>query len=83
MWTPLDNKYFETFSYLPPLSDDEIAKQVDYIVNNGELLIWAFIAVAAAMDAWTTQSGRRFLRDHLSTRVLLQSRRLHPHPGVR
>jgi len=35
VWTPLDNKYFETFSYLPPLSDDEIAKQVDYIVNNG------------------------------------------------
>ena len=83
MWTPLDNKYFETFSYLPPLSDDEIAKQVDYIVNNGELLIWAFIAVAAAMDAWITQSGRHFLRDHLSTRVLLRSRRLHPHPGVR
>lgn len=37
MWTPLDNKYFETFSYLPPLTDDEIAKQIDYIVNNGEL----------------------------------------------
>ena len=29
------NKFFETFSYLPPLSEDEIAKQVDYIVNNG------------------------------------------------
>lgn len=26
---------FETFSYLPPLSDDQIARQVDYIVNNG------------------------------------------------
>ena len=26
---------FETFSYLPPLTDDQIAKQVDYIVNNG------------------------------------------------
>jgi ribulose-bisphosphate carboxylase small chain len=25
---------FETFSYLPPLSDDQIARQVDYIVNN-------------------------------------------------
>lgn len=36
VWTPIDNKFFETFSFLPPLSDEEIAKQVDYIVNNGE-----------------------------------------------
>lgn len=28
-------RMFETFSYLPPLSDDQIARQVDYIVNNG------------------------------------------------
>jgi ribulose-bisphosphate carboxylase small chain len=35
VWTPINNKFFETFSYLPPLTDDEIAKQVDYIVNNG------------------------------------------------
>jgi ribulose-bisphosphate carboxylase small chain len=28
-------RFFETFSYLPPLSDEQIAKQVDYIVNNG------------------------------------------------
>ncbi len=27
---------FETFSYLPPLSDEQIAAQVDYIVANGE-----------------------------------------------
>merc|ERR1740138_80214 len=35
VWTPVDNKYFETFSYLPPLTDAEIAKQVDYLVRNG------------------------------------------------
>jgi ribulose-bisphosphate carboxylase small chain len=35
VWRPDNNKYFETFSYLPPLSDDQIARQVDYIVNNG------------------------------------------------
>jgi ribulose-bisphosphate carboxylase small chain len=35
VWTPINNKFFETFSYLPPLSDSEISKQVDYIVNNG------------------------------------------------
>ena len=26
---------FETFSFLPPLTDAEIARQVDYIVVNG------------------------------------------------
>jgi ribulose-bisphosphate carboxylase small chain len=33
--TPKNNKFFETFSFLPPLSNDEISKQVAYIVNNG------------------------------------------------
>jgi ribulose-bisphosphate carboxylase small chain len=35
VWQPIDNKMFETFSYLPPLSDQEIARQVDYITANG------------------------------------------------
>ncbi|KAG2493137.1 hypothetical protein HYH03_008561 [Edaphochlamys debaryana] len=35
VWTPLNNKMFETFSYLPPLTDEQIAAQVDYIVANG------------------------------------------------
>jgi len=35
VWTPLNNKMFETFSFLPPLTDAEIARQVDYIVRNG------------------------------------------------
>jgi len=35
VWRPDNNKMFETFSYLPPLSNDQIARQVDYIVNNG------------------------------------------------
>jgi ribulose-bisphosphate carboxylase small chain len=34
VWQPTNNKYFETLSYLPPLTDDEIAKQVDYITRN-------------------------------------------------
>jgi ribulose bisphosphate carboxylase small subunit len=33
--TPTNNKFFETFSFLPPLSNDEITKQVNYIVGNG------------------------------------------------
>ena len=28
-------RFFETFSYLPPLTDEEIAKQVDYIIRQG------------------------------------------------
>nr|ADU33221.1 ribulose-1,5-bisphosphate carboxylase/oxygenase small subunit [Dunaliella parva] len=35
VWQPVNNKQFETFSYLPPLTADQIAKQVDYIVGNG------------------------------------------------
>jgi len=35
VWQPTDNKFFETFSFLPALTDDEISKQVDYMVGNG------------------------------------------------
>ncbi|GAB4821689.1 hypothetical protein N2152v2_008735 [Parachlorella kessleri] len=35
VWTPLNNKFFETFSYLPPLTNDQIARQVDFVVANG------------------------------------------------
>ncbi|GAB4816046.1 hypothetical protein N2152v2_003092 [Parachlorella kessleri] len=35
VWTPLRNKFFETFSYLPPLTAPQIAKQVDAIIENG------------------------------------------------
>ena len=34
-WKAANNKFFETFSYLPPLDDAAIAKQVDYITRNG------------------------------------------------
>lgn len=33
---PLSHRFFETFSFLPPLTDDQIAKQVDYMVANSE-----------------------------------------------
>ncbi|GBG87988.1 hypothetical protein CBR_g46359 [Chara braunii] len=35
VWNPYNNKKFETLSYLPPLSDTEIAKQIQYLINNG------------------------------------------------
>nr|P16131.1 RecName: Full=Ribulose bisphosphate carboxylase small subunit, chloroplastic 3; Short=RuBisCO small subunit 3; Flags: Precursor [Acetabularia peniculus]CAA36105.1 ribulose bisphosphate carboxylase, small subunit precursor [Acetabularia peniculus] len=34
VWQPFNNKMFETFSYLPPLTDEQISKQVDYILAN-------------------------------------------------
>lgn len=30
-----DRRRYETFSFLPPLTDAEISRQVDYIVQNG------------------------------------------------
>merc|ERR1711998_699359 len=35
VWRPHGNKMFETFSFLPPLSDQEISRQVQYLLNNG------------------------------------------------
>ncbi|DBA99862.1 TPA: Ribulose bisphosphate carboxylase small subunit, chloroplastic 4 [Trebouxia sp. C0004] len=34
VWQPTNNKMFETLSFLPPLDDDAIAKQVEYIIKN-------------------------------------------------
>jgi len=35
IWTPIDNKFFETLSFLPPLTDAEIAKQIGYVIEKG------------------------------------------------
>ncbi|XP_031265868.1 ribulose bisphosphate carboxylase small chain clone 512-like [Pistacia vera] len=32
-WNPINNKKFEALSYLPPLSDDSIAKEIDYMIK--------------------------------------------------
>ena len=32
---PSPLRFFETFSYLPPLDDAAVARQVDYITRNG------------------------------------------------
>jgi ribulose-bisphosphate carboxylase small chain len=34
-WNPINNRKFETLSYLPPLSDDSIAKEIDYMIKKG------------------------------------------------
>ncbi|XP_020226454.1 ribulose bisphosphate carboxylase small chain 1, chloroplastic isoform X2 [Cajanus cajan] len=35
VWPPLGKKKFETLSYLPPLSDAELGKEVDYLLRKG------------------------------------------------
>jgi ribulose-bisphosphate carboxylase small chain len=35
VWKEANNKQFETFSFLPALSKDQVARQIDYIVGNG------------------------------------------------
>ncbi|KAH7674816.1 Ribulose-bisphosphate carboxylase protein [Dioscorea alata] len=34
-WNPINNKKFETLSYLPPLTEDSIAREVDYMISKG------------------------------------------------
>jgi ribulose-bisphosphate carboxylase small chain len=35
IWNPYNNKCFETLSYLPPLTPEQISAQVDYMLRNG------------------------------------------------
>ncbi|KAJ0489038.1 putative ribulose-bisphosphate carboxylase [Helianthus annuus] len=35
VWNPINNKKFETPSYLPPLTDESIAKEIDYMIKKG------------------------------------------------
>ncbi|XP_039169557.1 ribulose bisphosphate carboxylase small chain, chloroplastic-like [Eucalyptus grandis] len=34
-WNPINNKKFETLSYLPPLSDDSLPSEIDYMLKKG------------------------------------------------
>ncbi|HBG7004833.1 TPA: ribulose bisphosphate carboxylase small subunit [Clostridioides difficile] len=34
VWPPYNNKKWETLSYLPPLTSEQILKQVDYLLQN-------------------------------------------------
>uniref|UniRef100_A0ABF7PQA5 Ribulose bisphosphate carboxylase small subunit, chloroplastic n=1 Tax=Anthoceros agrestis TaxID=41834 RepID=A0ABF7PQA5_9EMBR len=34
VWNPIDNPKFETLSYLPPLTDNQIAREIDYMLRN-------------------------------------------------
>ena len=54
---PLQNRFFETFSFLPPLTNDQIARQVDYVVNNGwtPCLEFSLAETAYTADTFTVR----------------------------
>ncbi|CAI0451071.1 unnamed protein product [Linum tenue] len=35
VWPPIGKKKYETLSYLPPLSEESLAKEVDYLLRSG------------------------------------------------
>ena len=52
-------RFFETFSFLPPLDDDAIAKQVEYIIRNG----WTpCLEFAEAADAYVKAVNTNHIR---------------------
>lgn len=52
MWNPIGQPKFETFSYLPPLSDDQIARQVDYMIQQNLIPCIEFDTVSRGRLAW-------------------------------
>lgn len=44
-WPPTGNRKYETLSYLPPLSEESMVKEVDYIVAKGWIPCLEFDAV--------------------------------------
>ena len=54
VWSPVNNKKFETFSYLPPLSDAQISKQVDMIITKS---LAPCLEFAAPENSFTTSEN--------------------------
>merc|ERR1711906_13799 len=57
VWQPNNNKFFETLSFLPPLSSMDIAKQIQYIVGKGWTPCLEFSDPACAMTKDHGSSG--------------------------
>lgn len=45
VWSPINNTKFETLSYLPPLSQESLVKEIDYMISNGWIPCLEFDAV--------------------------------------
>ncbi|BBN08862.1 ribulose-bisphosphate carboxylase small chain [Marchantia polymorpha subsp. ruderalis] len=54
VWEPYNNLRFETLSYLPALSQDALAKQIDYVIKSG----WAPCIEFDTQGAVTREGSR-------------------------
>eukprot|EP01018_Ginkgo_biloba_P027259 Gb_16477 [translate_table: standard] len=45
VWPPINNKKFETLSYLPPLNNESVVKEIDYMLSKGWIPCLEFDAV--------------------------------------
>jgi ribulose-bisphosphate carboxylase small chain len=50
VWNPIGMTKFETVSYLPDLTDDQIAKQVDYMIRQNLIPCLEFDVVSATLQ---------------------------------
>ena len=57
VWQPNNNKFFETLSFLPPLSSMDIAKQIQYIVGKGWTPCLEFASPETALTSSHGTSG--------------------------
>ncbi|CAN6351607.1 unnamed protein product [Urochloa humidicola] len=57
VWPVYDNMKFETLSYLPPLSQDELLKQVDYLIRNNWIPCLEFSKVGFVFRENSTSPG--------------------------
>eukprot|EP00242_Pyramimonas_sp_CCMP2087_P000677 CAMPEP_0198229802 /NCGR_PEP_ID=MMETSP1445-20131203/114309_1 /TAXON_ID=36898 /ORGANISM="Pyramimonas sp., Strain CCMP2087" /LENGTH=126 /DNA_ID=CAMNT_0043910277 /DNA_START=140 /DNA_END=520 /DNA_ORIENTATION=+ len=62
VWQPNNNKFFETLSFLPPLSQQDIAKQIQYIVGKGWTPCLEFAAPEVAMTVDTSTFPGSYIR---------------------
>jgi ribulose-bisphosphate carboxylase small chain len=53
VWNPIGQPKFETFSYLPPLGDEQIAKQVEYMLTLNLIPCIEFDLVGTVSRYWT------------------------------
>jgi len=53
VWPPVGKKKFETLSYLPDLTDVEIAKEVDYLIRNKWTPCIEFELEVRKTEKWT------------------------------
>ncbi|KAH7851258.1 hypothetical protein Vadar_009132 [Vaccinium darrowii] len=63
-WNPIDNKKFETLSYLPPLTEESIAKEVDYMIKKGWIPCLEFDAessISTEIKGERERSGKQLL----------------------